>query len=132
MRTVLVAAVASLLISILCTPLVVAWFRRQGFGQEIRDDGPQSHLVKRGTPTMGGVVDRRRDRARLPGRASGLILRSGAGPTASGLLLLYICVGMGFVGFLDDFIKLRRATQPRAAGPGQVRRPAHRRRQLRR
>ncbi|SOD74329.1 phospho-N-acetylmuramoyl-pentapeptide-transferase [Jatrophihabitans sp. GAS493] len=108
MRTVLAAAVASLLCSILCTPLVVAYFRRHGFGQEIRDDGPQSHLVKRGTPTMGGVVI-------VGATAFGYIcahlvsiLRSGAGPTASGLLLLYIFVGMGLVGFLDDLIKLRR------------------------
>ena len=56
MKTILIAAVVSLLASILCTPLVVAYFRRRGFGQEIRSDGPQSHLVKRGTPTMGGVA----------------------------------------------------------------------------
>ncbi|MDT4944689.1 MAG: phospho-N-acetylmuramoyl-pentapeptide-transferase, partial [Pseudonocardiales bacterium] len=56
MKTILTAAVVSLLSSILCTPLVVAYFRRRGFGQEIRSDGPQSHLIKRGTPTMGGVA----------------------------------------------------------------------------
>ena len=56
MKTILVAAVFSLLTSILCTPLVVVYFRRRGFGQEIRVDGPQTHLVKRGTPTMGGVA----------------------------------------------------------------------------
>ena len=55
-KTILIAAVVSLLTSILCTPLVVVFFRRRGFGQEIRDDGPQTHLVKRGTPTMGGVA----------------------------------------------------------------------------
>ena len=54
MKTILLAAVVSLLTSILCTPMVVAYFRRRGFGQEIRTDGPQTHLVKRGTPTMGG------------------------------------------------------------------------------
>ena len=56
MKTILIAAVFSLLTSILCTPLVVVYFRRRGFGQEIRIDGPQTHLVKRGTPTMGGVA----------------------------------------------------------------------------
>ena len=56
MKTILICAVVSLITSILCTPLVVAFFRRRGFGQEIRVDGPQSHLVKRGTPTMGGVA----------------------------------------------------------------------------
>lgn len=108
MKTVLVAALASLISSILCTPLVVAYFRRHGFGQEIRDDGPQSHLVKRGTPTMGGVVI---IGATVLGYICAHIValwRSGAGPTASGVLALYLFVGLGFVGFLDDFIKLRR------------------------
>ena len=56
MKTILIAAVSSLLSSILFTPLVVRYFRRRGFGQEIRNDGPPGHLVKRGTPTMGGVA----------------------------------------------------------------------------
>ena len=55
-KTVLAAALVSLLCSILCTPLVVQFFRNRGFGQEIRIDGPPTHLVKRGTPTMGGVA----------------------------------------------------------------------------
>ena len=45
-----------LIISILLTPLAIRAFRRQGLGQEIRDDGPESHLSKQGTPTMGGTV----------------------------------------------------------------------------
>jgi phospho-N-acetylmuramoyl-pentapeptide-transferase len=106
-RTILVASVASLLFSILCTPLVVAYFRRQGFGQEIREDGPQSHMVKRGTPTMGGVVI---VGSTVFGYGSAHLLamfRGGGGPTASGLLALYLLLGLGFVGFLDDFIKIR-------------------------
>ena len=55
-KTLLIAAVVSLVFSILCTPLVISFFRRRGFGQEIRVDGPETHLVKRGTPTMGGVA----------------------------------------------------------------------------
>ena len=109
MRTVLIAAVVSLVTSILCTPLVVAYFRRRGFGQEIRVDGPQTHLVKRGTPTMGGV-------AIVGSTVFGYVVAhavkavdgSGAGPSASGLLLLFLMVGLGVVGFLDDFIKIRK------------------------
>src|SRR3712207_7726366 len=56
MRSVLIAAGFSLIISILMTPLAIRAFRRQGLGQEIRDDGPESHLSKKGTPTMGGTV----------------------------------------------------------------------------
>ncbi|WP_324277409.1 hypothetical protein [Blastococcus brunescens] len=56
MRSVLIASGFSLIISILLTPLAIRAFRRQGLGQEIRDDGPESHLSKKGTPTMGGTV----------------------------------------------------------------------------
>jgi phospho-N-acetylmuramoyl-pentapeptide-transferase len=94
--------------SILCTPMVVVYFRRHGFGQEIRIDGPQTHLVKRGTPTMGGV-------AIIGSTLVGYIvahvilaIRDGEGPHASGLLALFLMVGLGVVGFLDDFIKIRR------------------------
>ena len=132
-KTILIAAVVSLLTSILCTPLVVAYFRRRGFGQEIRVDGPQTHLVKRGTPTMGGVaiigstvvgyavahlVDRRSTAA--------------AGPTASGLLLLFLMVGLGVRRLPRRLHQDPQAAQPRPAGAGEVRRPAARRRGLRR
>ncbi|PZS30651.1 MAG: phospho-N-acetylmuramoyl-pentapeptide-transferase [Pseudonocardiales bacterium] len=108
MKTILLAAVVSLLTSILGTPLVVAYFRRRGFGQEIRSDGPHTHLIKRGTPTMGGV-------AIIGSTVLGytvahiiIAVRGGGGPNASGLLLLFLMIGLGLVGFLDDLIKLRR------------------------
>ena len=104
MRSVLVAALVSLLVSILCTPLAIRLFRRQGFGQMIRDDGPQSHLAKRGTPTMGGTVI---VIATLVGYFASHLFSAGSGPSATGLLLLYLFTGMGVVGFLDDFIKVR-------------------------
>ena len=107
MKTILISALFGLMTSILCTPLVVKYFRSKGFGQEIRDDGPKSHLVKRGTPTMGGV-------AIMGSTIVGYLmahligsLRHHSGPTASGLLLLFLMLGSGGVGFLDDFIKLR-------------------------
>lgn len=108
MKTILIAALVSLVTSVLCTPLVVAFFRRRGFGQEIRTDGPQTHLVKRGTPTMGGV-------AIIGSTLVGYVvahviiaINGGGGPNASGILLLFLMVGLGFVGFLDDFIKIRK------------------------
>jgi phospho-N-acetylmuramoyl-pentapeptide-transferase len=107
-KTILIAALVSLVTSVLCTPLVVAFFRRRGFGQEIRTDGPQTHLVKRGTPTMGGV-------AIIGSTLVGYVvahviiaINGGGGPNASGILLLFLMVGLGFVGFLDDFIKIRK------------------------
>jgi phospho-N-acetylmuramoyl-pentapeptide-transferase len=100
-----VAALASLLVSILSTPLAIRFFRRQGFGQAIRDDGPQSHLAKRGTPTMGGTVI---IVATLVGYFVAHLFSSDRGPSATGLLLLYLFTGLGVVGFLDDFIKIRK------------------------
>ena len=109
MKTILISAVVSLLTSILCTPLVVAYFRRRGFGQEIRVDGPQSHLVKRGTPTMGGVaIIGSTIVGYFVAHLAKTIRGAGAGPSASGLLLLLLMVGLGLVGFLDDFIKIRK------------------------
>jgi phospho-N-acetylmuramoyl-pentapeptide-transferase len=102
-RSVLVAALVSLLVSILCTPIAIRVFRREGFGQPIRDDGPQSHQVKRGTPTMGGTVI---VFATLVGYFVAHLF-AGSGLTASGVLLLYLFTGMAVVGFLDDFIKIR-------------------------
>jgi phospho-N-acetylmuramoyl-pentapeptide-transferase len=103
-RSVLVAALVSLLVSILCTPIAIRLFRREGFGQMIRDDGPQSHIAKRGTPTMGGTVI---IIATLVGYFASHQFSAGSGPSATGLLLLYLFTGMGVVGFLDDFIKIR-------------------------
>ena len=104
----LVAALTALIVSLLCTPAVVRLFRRRGYGQEIREDGPSSHATKRGTPTMGGVVI---VGATLIGYAVAHLLvlnQPGRGPTASGLLVLGLMTGLGLVGFLDDFIKIRK------------------------
>ncbi|MGY1845079.1 phospho-N-acetylmuramoyl-pentapeptide-transferase [Modestobacter sp. SYSU DS0875] len=107
MKSVLVAAAFGLVISILLTPLAIKAFRRHGFGQEIRDDGPQSHLAKKGTPTMGGTV---MVLATVGGYLIAhlfLIDQPGRGVTATGLLLLFLLIGLGTVGFLDDYLKIR-------------------------
>jgi len=108
MRSVLVAAMSALIVSLLSTPWVVGLFRRRGYGQEIREDGPSSHATKRGTPTMGGAVI---IGATLIGYGVAHLLvinQPLRGPTASGLLVLYLMTGLGLVGFLDDFIKIRK------------------------
>jgi phospho-N-acetylmuramoyl-pentapeptide-transferase len=107
--SILIAAGAGLLISILLTPYLIRVFSRQGFGQEIREEGPQGHKSKRGTPTMGGVAI---VTAMVLGYAAAhLITRmtnpDAEPPSASGLLVLFLAVGLGLVGFLDDFIKIK-------------------------
>lgn len=108
MTSILIPALVALLCSILVTPLVVRYFRRHGFGQEIRQDGPQSHLIKRGTPTMGGMVIIGSTVIGYVVAHLAVIGQTDRGPSASGLLALFMMLGLGFVGFLDDFIKLRR------------------------
>ena len=56
MRAILLAGGISLLISLIGTRYAIRQFTKMGYGQEVRDDGPTTHHVKRGTPTMGGVV----------------------------------------------------------------------------
>ena len=109
MRLIIVAVAFSLAVSILLTPSLIRLYTRQGFGHEIREDGPPSHHAKRGTPSMGGV-------AILAGIWAGYLaahilgmVMDGQGPTASGLLVLGLATSLGGVGFLDDLIKIRRA-----------------------
>ncbi|WP_309649399.1 phospho-N-acetylmuramoyl-pentapeptide-transferase [Nocardioides sp.] len=102
MRAILLGGGLALLISLLGTRVAITYFTRWGYGQEIRDDGPTSHHTKRGTPTMGGVVI---ILATVVGYFAAKLITLSA-PSASALLLLFLFVGMGLVGFLDDFIKI--------------------------
>ncbi|MGJ6981603.1 phospho-N-acetylmuramoyl-pentapeptide-transferase [Aestuariimicrobium soli] len=102
MQTILVSAALAIIGSLVGTRLAVTWFARLGFGQPIRVDGPTTHQIKRGTPTMGGIV------VVLATVVAYLIatFATGARPSASGWLMLLLLVGCGVVGFLDDFIKV--------------------------
>ncbi len=108
MKSILIAAVVGLIVSILLTPYLIKVFSRQGFGQEIRDDGPQTHLKKRGTPTMGGTAIIIAMWAGYLVSIAVQLIGGGNGPTASGWLLLYLTTGLGVVGVLDDYIKIRK------------------------
>jgi phospho-N-acetylmuramoyl-pentapeptide-transferase len=104
MRAILLGGGVALLVSLLGTRVAITYFTRWGYGQEIRDDGPTSHHTKRGTPTMGGVVI---ILATVLGYFTAKLITMDA-PSASALLLLFLFVGMGLVGFLDDYIKISR------------------------
>lgn len=106
MTQIIIAGVVAFLTAIFLTPGLIRYFSSEGIGQEIRDDGPQTHLSKRGTPTMGGI-------AILAGitvayLASGFYaMATGSGGfTATGWLILGLTLSLGAVGFADDFIKL--------------------------
>jgi phospho-N-acetylmuramoyl-pentapeptide-transferase len=104
MTAVLVGAAVAMLASLLGTPLFIRFLIKRQYGQFIRQDGPTAHLTKRGTPTMGGVVI---IGATVLGYLAATIV-AGRLPRASGLLLLFLMIDLGLVGFLDDFIKISR------------------------
>ena len=91
-------AMIAFLIVVILGPIFLPMLRRFKFGQTVRDDGPQSHLQKNGTPTMGGVMM----------IIAILITGLTRAKVDSDLLVGLICItGFGFVGFLDDFIKIK-------------------------
>jgi len=103
----LIAIAVSTLVSVGGTPLVIRYFRRHGIGQQIREDGPEGHFTKAGTPTMGGVmivaggvvgyavahVRKEQDRVIF---------------TRAGLLIVFLIVGGAVIGGIDDFLKVSR------------------------
>ena len=104
MREILIAGAIALFLSLFGTPGLIRILARRGYGQIIRDDGPSSHHTKRGTPTMGGII---------------IIFASAAGYfiahaltrntiSTSALLVLGLMASLGFVGFLDDWLKVSR------------------------
>ncbi|MGN6245607.1 MAG: phospho-N-acetylmuramoyl-pentapeptide-transferase [Motilibacteraceae bacterium] len=104
MKLVLVGGLVALVVTLVGTRYFIALARRNGWGQFVRDDGPTSHHTQRGTLQMGGIMI---IAATVTGYAVAHLLAWSA-PTVSGLLVLLLMVGIGFVGFLDDWTKIRR------------------------
>ena len=96
MQELLMAAGTAAVIALLSGPLLIPFLRRLKFGQSIRQEGPQSHLVKAGTPTMGGVI-----MVLALTVATLLFCRS-----LEIWVALFVTLGYGLIGFLDDFIKV--------------------------
>jgi phospho-N-acetylmuramoyl-pentapeptide-transferase len=99
---VLIAGTVALFAALIGTPLVISYFRERGFGQPIRDEGPESHQAKAGTPTMGGTAI-----VLAAVLAYSIAHLGSARVTATGLFVLGTFVGMAVVGFADDLIKIR-------------------------
>jgi len=103
MRALLAAGGISLLISLVATPGFIALFRSFNWGQFIRDDGPKAHHTKRGTPTMGGIVILL---AAVVGYFTAKLI-NGETPSVSALLVLFMMVSLGLIGFIDDYLKVK-------------------------
>ena len=101
LRTIL-SAVTALTIALLIGPRMIRWLNRLGVGQQIRDDGPQSHLHKEGTPTMGGALI-----------LVAILIATIAWADLTNFriwLALAVTVGFGAIGFVDDYLKIRRGS----------------------
>jgi phospho-N-acetylmuramoyl-pentapeptide-transferase len=99
MVPVLIAGLLAMVAAVVIGPRFIELLRTRNLGQQIRAEGPATHIVKQGTPTMGGL----------------LILASAVLPflalsqyTAEGLTVLFVTLGCAAIGFTDDYLKLRR------------------------
>jgi phospho-N-acetylmuramoyl-pentapeptide-transferase len=102
-KTILLSGAISMIVALLGTRPTITVLRKRKLGQQVRTgDHAPAHTGKSGTPTMGGIVI---IIASLVGYALGHWF-TGDPMTASGILVLFLMTGLGFVGFLDDFIKL--------------------------
>lgn len=89
--------IIAFVISAVLGPVIIPFLRKLKFGQTVRDDGPQSHLKKNGTPTMGGIIF-----------LISVILTSCLymKDYPEIIPILFVTVGFGIIGFLDDYIKV--------------------------
>jgi phospho-N-acetylmuramoyl-pentapeptide-transferase len=104
MRQILISGAVALFFALFGTPVLIRLLAKRGYGQIIRDDGPVSHHTKRGTPTMGGLII-------IFAAIAGYLTSHGITQTTmsvSALLVIALVVGLGFVGFLDDWLKVSR------------------------
>ncbi|CAB4533055.1 unannotated protein [freshwater metagenome] len=104
MRQILIAGAVALAFALFGTKGLIRILASRGYGQIIRDDGPSTHKTKHGTPTMGGVIF-------IVAAIVGYVvahLVTGNGMTVSAILVIGLVIGLGCVGFLDDWLKVSR------------------------
>lgn len=95
--TVLLPVFIAFGISVILSPVLIPFLKKLKFGQFVRDDGPESHLKKSGTPTMGGLII-------LCSIVITALFYMKSNPVI--LPVLFVTLGFGLVGFLDDYIKV--------------------------
>ena len=104
MIALLLSAGMAFLVALAGTPVLIRWLRAHGIGQQIREDGPEGHVTKAGTPTMGGVMI---VGAAFLGYGFGHLRRATVF-TRSGMLVLFAVMASGLVGLVDDWLKVSR------------------------
>ena len=103
------AVATALFLGLLIGPKFIGWLRlRQGKGQPIREDGPQTHFAKRGTPTMGGLL------ILTSLGVSSLLWMDLRNPYVWACII--VTFGFGLIGFLDDWDKVRKASHKGVSG----------------
>ena len=106
MIAVLIGLIVSLAVTFVGTPIVTQVIHKLHYGQYIRQDGPQSHLVKRGTPTMGGIAINLAIVLGWLASAAYRYFSFGTPFSLNALLVLFVMLSMGALGFIDDFAKV--------------------------
>lgn len=97
-KVILLTIAVAFAFTVILAPLFIPLLRRLKYGQQIREDGPQGHLKKAGTPTMGGVI------ILLAAAVTFFLFEDSK--KVEFYILLTATLGFGFVGFLDDYIKI--------------------------
>ena len=97
LETAVLASLIAFLANVLLCPILIPILKRIKFGQNVRDDGPKTHIQKAGTPTMGGII---------------IIISFFVGSVfflqgnTKGILVMFVTIAFGVIGFLDDYIKV--------------------------
>lgn len=116
MIALLTAGAVSMVFTLTLTPFFAKWFRRMNLGQFFRADTPTTHIVKRGTPSMGGIVF---ITAAIVGYFVGHLV--GGDPiSGSALLVIGMMGGLAMIGFIDDFMKVSRQNSLGLKGPYKI------------
>lgn len=101
LETAIYAVLISFVIGLIACPMLIPILHKMKFGQTERNDGPQSHLKKNGTPTMGGLA------ILLSFFLTSLFfLKQGLAVSGDGAAVVFVTLGFGIIGFIDDYIKV--------------------------